>query len=81
MQTNVVLLSFEESSKAYQALSELKQAAVQGKIGLNTVAEFQGAIKIALYHSGGVEADFALHGSLFQFAQGLIGFAAFFKRQ
>jgi uncharacterized membrane protein len=32
MQDNIVLLSFEESSKAYQALAELKQAAAQDRV-------------------------------------------------
>lgn len=34
MQANIVVLTFAEESKAYQALSELKQAALQGRLKL-----------------------------------------------
>ena len=38
MDKNVVVLSFAEASKAYQALSELKAAAGQGRVELDTAA-------------------------------------------
>lgn len=38
MEENVVVLSFAEDSKAYQALSELKQAAVQGRVQVRNAA-------------------------------------------
>lgn len=38
MDKNVVLISFAEASKAYQALSELKGAAGEGRVGLETAA-------------------------------------------
>ena len=38
MDKNVVVLSFAEASKAYQALSELKAAAGQGQVELDTAA-------------------------------------------
>ncbi|HMO48387.1 MAG TPA: DUF1269 domain-containing protein [Rubrivivax sp.] len=38
MQENVVVISFAEDSKAYQALSELKQAALQGRVQVRNAA-------------------------------------------
>lgn len=38
MQDNVVVIAFEDDSKAYQALSELKQAAVQDRVQLRNAA-------------------------------------------
>ena len=38
---NVVLVSFEEESKAYQAASVLKEASAQGRIELHAVAVVQ----------------------------------------
>ena len=77
MQTNVVLLSFEESSKAYQALSELKQAAVQGKIGLNTAAvverNLDGSLKFGDGASDGAAGDAALAGTAIGALVGVLG--------
>ena len=38
MQENIVVLTFAEDSKAYQALSELKQAAVQSRVQVRNAA-------------------------------------------
>ena len=38
---NVILVSFEEESKAYQAASVLKQADVEGRIVLHAIAIVQ----------------------------------------
>ena len=77
MQTNVVLLSFEKSSKAYQALSELKQAAVQGKIGLNTAAvverNLDGSLKFGDGASDGAAGDAALAGTAIGALVGVLG--------
>ena len=77
MQNNIVLLSFGESSKAYQALSELKQAAAQNKIVLKTAAVVErnadGSLHIRDGYSDGAAGDAALAGTAIGALLGVLG--------
>ena len=77
MQNNIVLLSFGESSKACQALSELKQAAAQNKIVLKTAAVVErnadGSLHIRDGYSDGAAGDAALAGTAIGALLGVLG--------
>lgn len=77
MQDNIVLLTFAESSKAYQALSEFKQAAGQGQLRLTTAAVVQrdanGALQLRDGVGDGSASDAPLVGTLLGSLLGVMG--------
>ncbi len=77
MQDNIILISFDESSKAYQALSELKQAAAQGKLKLKNAAvvvrNTDGTLQIRDGYSDGAASDAPLVGTLLGSLLGVLG--------
>ena len=77
MQENVVVLTFAESSKAYQALSELKQAATQGRVELRNAVvvarDAAGAFSVRDGASDGGAATPALVGTLLGSLVGVLG--------
>ncbi len=77
MQDNIILISFDESSKAYQALSELKQAAAQGRLKLKNAAVVErstdGALQIRDGYTDGAASDAPLVGTLLGSLLGVLG--------
>ena len=68
MDKNVVVISFAEASKAYQALSELKAAAAAGRVEVETAAVVQrganGELQVKDGASDGAASTGPLTGSL-----------------
>lgn len=68
MQENLVLLSFDESAKAYQALAELKQAAAAGRVTVRAAAVVQrtadGVLQVRDGAADGAAADAPLLGTM-----------------
>src|SRR5262249_61585882 len=68
MQENVVVLTFPEEAKAYQALSELKQAAAAGRLVLKNAAVIDRSDGLALRvrdgYSDNAAAKSPLYGTL-----------------
>ena len=50
---NVVVVKFAEASKAYQALSVLKECDAEGRIGLKSAADRRAHARGRAAHSGG----------------------------
>ncbi|MCA0243668.1 MAG: DUF1269 domain-containing protein [Proteobacteria bacterium] len=77
MQENIVLLTFEETSKAYQALSEIKRAALEGRVRLVNAAvverEAGGALRVRDGFSDGAASDAPLVGTLLGSLLGVLG--------
>ena len=77
MQDSIILLTFSEPSKAYQALGELKEAHAQDKLQLKTAAvvdrDAAGALKVRDGFSDGAPVDATLVGGLLG---GLLGVMA-----
>ena len=77
MQNNIVLLSFGEDSKAYQALSELKQANAQNKIVLKTAAVVErnadGSLQIHDGYGDGAAGNAVLTGTAIGALLGVLG--------
>ena len=77
MQDSIILLTFSEPSKAYQALGELKEAHAQDKLQLKTAAvvdrDATGALKVRDGFSDGAPVDATLVGGLLG---GLLGVMA-----
>ena len=77
MDKNVVVLSFAEASKAYQALSELKAAAGQGRVELDTAAVVargaEGKIEVKDGASDGSATTGSLTGTLVGSLIGILG--------
>jgi len=73
---NVVVVSFEEPSKAYEALSVLKQCDAQGRIGLESAAVVErtpdGELKVA-DSDDNVGLDGTASGSLIGMLVGVLG--------
>ncbi|MDO5625459.1 MAG: DUF1269 domain-containing protein [Pseudomonadota bacterium] len=68
MQDNIILLTFDEQSKAYQAFSELKTAAADGRVKLITAAVIErdanGALDIRDACNDGAASDAPLVGTM-----------------
>ena len=77
MQDNIVLLTFEQPSKAYQALSELKQAAAQGRVRLQTAAVVErdaaGALQVRDAFNDGAAGEAPLVGTVLGSLLGVLG--------
>lgn len=77
MQDNVVVLTFSEDSKAYQALSELKQAALQERVQVRNAAvitrDTAGAFKVQDGASDGSVMNAPWVGTLVGSIVGLLG--------
>jgi uncharacterized membrane protein len=77
MNENIVLLSFEEESKAYQMLSELKAAALQGRLQLKNAAviecDEQGQISLRDGFSDGAARSAPLAGTFLGSLVGILG--------
>ena len=77
MDKNVVVISFAEASKAYQALSELKTAAAAGRVEVETAAVVQrganGELQVKDGASDGGASTGPLTGSLVGSLIGILG--------
>ena len=77
MDKNVVVLSFAEASKAYQALSELKAAATAGRVDLETAAVVgrgaDGKVEVKDGASDGTATTGSLTGTLVGSLIGILG--------
>ena len=77
MDKNVLLISFAEASKAYQALSELKAAAAQGRVNLETAAVVtrgaDGKMEVKDGASDGSATSGSLTGTLVGSLIGILG--------
>src|SRR5215468_9580592 len=77
MQENVVVLTFVEEAKAYQALSELKQAAAAGRLVLKNAAVIDRSDGLALRvrdgYSDNAAANPPLYGTLIGSLIGVLG--------
>ncbi|MEG0919922.1 MAG: DUF1269 domain-containing protein [Comamonas sp.] len=77
MDKNVVVISFAEASKAYQALAELKAAALEGRVDVETAAVVQraedGSIQVKDGVSDGAASTGPLAGTLVGSLIGILG--------
>ncbi|MFV0680859.1 hypothetical protein [Ottowia sp.] len=77
MQDNIVLLSFEQTSKAYQALAELKQAAAEGRVQVIAAAVVErhadGRLQLKDGYGNGAVANAPLVGSMLGGLLGVLG--------
>ena len=76
MEQNVVVLSFTEESKAFEALSQIKAAALQGRVKLHvaTVVQrgTQGVLSIKDGATDGAASSVALNGTLIGAVVGML---------
>lgn len=76
MEQNVVVLSFTEESKAFEALAQIKTAAVQGRLKLHAAAvvqrDDQGFLAVKDAASDGAVASVALNGTLIGAVVGML---------
>lgn len=77
MESNIVLLTFADSAKAYQALSELKQAAVQDRVKVLNAAVVErdraGSLLVKDGYGDGATANAPLVGTLLGSLLGVLG--------
>ena len=76
MQDNIIVLTFAEEAKAYQALSELKQAAAQERVRLTNAAVIDrtdGGLRVRDGFSNGAAAGGPLVGTLLGSLIGVLG--------
>ncbi len=77
MQENLVLLSFGDAAKAYQALAEMKQAAAQDRLKLRSAAVVQrspqGVLQVRDGYGDGAAANAPLVGTMLGGLLGVLG--------